>query len=866
MRLHGLRGRRFPGRIRGHVVRRRAGAQPGSSRRAVAKGLDVRGQPRAQRHGVPRVDRQLVPSGEPLRRSGRRALRHRLLPSLHRASGMVVQRPAEEPRRALHRPGSRPHLSHRLDGGAARATTSKPRLGSASDAELVADAGRIATSGGDARHSACSSPAIAAARSRRSSAWPTTRPTPLARLHALWTLEGLGRLDAAQVLQALADRDPGVRENAIVLAEKRLSDPKVSAALLALVGRSGRARALSAPRHARFARHARVARRAGAPAARGHRRRVDAGRGAERVLGSRGRLVRARAAARRPTLTASESPGRAQFFERLGGVIAAREKPAELARAIAAVTDPSAPPGDWWRAALLEGVARGIGGSRGDRRRLGDSQDTLLTLATGDQPRLRRAAVTLLDVSGIEQPAQAATAALARAARAARRRVGHAETRASTRSRCWRSRMRRRISVSSNRSIDQRRARRGADRRRQRARTDCPATPRRVFLLAKWPTLTTSVRSAAATVILSRREGAQAMLDALQSGAVKPWMLNFWHKRSLIMHRDERIRAVGAHHARGVAGRARAEPSPATPRRSAAAATRHAAPTSSRATARCAIRSMAKAAWRWGPIWRRCGIGRCRCCSPTSSSRAARSRSTTRRIRSRRAAGDTLVGVIGDQSPTAITFRQGPGQSVTVRRGDIRQMSVSPQSTMPEALDEQITPDGDGGSAGVSDAGSPLGRRCCSAAAAQAATGRCPAARDALRSIAAALLDERHDQKAREALAREAAPRARRDRRRRSSPGCRTTRARSIGGSRGSGASPSRRVARRTKPRCARCSMRRCRAPRQPLRDWQAVVLGGGVVMGLSQAGAWPRDVMTPWLPQMRRARRDGRARSISRW
>ena len=36
----------------------------------------------------------------------------------------------------------------------------------------------------------------------------------------------------------------------------------------------------------------------------------------------------------------------------------------------------------------------------------------------------------------------------------------------------------------------------------------------------------------------------------------------------------------------------------------------------------------------------------------------------------------------------------------------------------------------------------------------------------------------------------------------------------------------------------------------QPLRDWQAVVLGGGVVMGLSQAGAWPRDEMRPWLAE----------------
>ena len=42
----------------------------------------------------------------------------------------------------------------------------------------------------------------------------------LARLHALWTLEGLDRLEVPPVLvQALADPDAGVRENAIVLAE-----------------------------------------------------------------------------------------------------------------------------------------------------------------------------------------------------------------------------------------------------------------------------------------------------------------------------------------------------------------------------------------------------------------------------------------------------------------------------------------------------------------------------------------------------------------------------------------------------------------------------------------------------------------------
>ena len=63
-----------------------------------------------------------------------------------------------------------------------------------------------------------------------------TRPSALARLHALWTLEGLDRLDVPQVLQALKDPDPGVRENAIVLSERWLSQPQVAAALLAMTG------------------------------------------------------------------------------------------------------------------------------------------------------------------------------------------------------------------------------------------------------------------------------------------------------------------------------------------------------------------------------------------------------------------------------------------------------------------------------------------------------------------------------------------------------------------------------------------------------------------------------------------------------
>src|SRR5439155_24222962 len=49
---------------------------------------------------------------------------------------------------------------------------------------------------------------------------------PRARLHALWSLEGLGALQEATVIRALKDPDAGVREHAVRLAERRLVSPQ----------------------------------------------------------------------------------------------------------------------------------------------------------------------------------------------------------------------------------------------------------------------------------------------------------------------------------------------------------------------------------------------------------------------------------------------------------------------------------------------------------------------------------------------------------------------------------------------------------------------------------------------------------------
>jgi putative heme-binding domain-containing protein len=198
-----------------------------------------------------------------------------------------------------------------------------------------------------------------------------------------------------------------------------------------------------------------------------------------------------------------------------------------------------------------------------------------------------------------------------------------------------------------------------------------------------------------------------------------------------------------------------------------------------------------------------------------------------------RGSGDTLVGVIGEQSPSAITFRIGPTQDVTLPRADIRAMRVVPQSTMPEGLEEQITP------AEMADLLAYL----TSATAAQPAA----AATSAPSAIAAALLDDGGDQKAREALARDAAPRA-----------VEVVQA-LVDGLPDDEAEEYRRIpwiwrvavaAGRSKDATVLPALMDATMPRadERLRDWQAVVLGGGVVMGLSQGGAWPAEAIAPWL------------------
>ncbi|MEK7792905.1 MAG: PVC-type heme-binding CxxCH protein, partial [Candidatus Hydrogenedentota bacterium] len=63
-----------------------------------------------------------------------------------------------------------------------------------------------------------------------------TGTSPFARLHALWTLDGLHALKDEQVLAALGDAHAGIRENALKLAEPRMKSAAIRKRVESLIG------------------------------------------------------------------------------------------------------------------------------------------------------------------------------------------------------------------------------------------------------------------------------------------------------------------------------------------------------------------------------------------------------------------------------------------------------------------------------------------------------------------------------------------------------------------------------------------------------------------------------------------------------
>ena len=355
-----------------------------------------------------------------------------------------------------------------------------------------------------------------------------------ARVHALWTLEGLGKLDAGLIEKALADPEPGVRENAVRLAESRLSnspslaealvklgddpDPRLRFQLLCTLGpvesslaRTAREKLLARDIEDRWFQVAALS---------------SASDGGPRMF----KMAVSR-------LTDSRTDGRAGFFRQVSSVVGARQRSAEIRQVIQTVAKASRPEAAWWRAAALEGLTEGIERRGGEPVKGEASKNLLLKLSEGDETSVRRASLSLLEVTGLPS---GAAAALARATAAAGNREAEPDRRADAVS------LLALVDPAAHepllKSLVDPKEPEALQAAAIRAIGKIPGDGIGTYLVEQWRVMTSSVRNEAADALLRDPGRTRMLVKAIENDQVQPWALQFRQRLGLLMNEDEQIR------------------------------------------------------------------------------------------------------------------------------------------------------------------------------------------------------------------------------------------------------------------------------------------------------------------------------------
>ena len=362
-------------------------------------------------------------------------------------------------------------------------------------------------------------------------------PLPLARLHALWTLEGLALLSPEAVLAALSDDHPGVRENAVILSERYLSEsPQVRERMLEM--------AADPSQRVRF----QVLLSAGflsSPEARSVRDRLllegiaDPWVPLAALSASSDEGLRLLELAI-DRLSEEDSEGAKILFKTLASVLGARQKKAEIAALLTRIL--SAQGQDWWKSEMLRGLLRGTRASASTILLEADLQEKLLRVFLEGSLSFRAAALELVELAGFPEGSltdrtleQAATA------------VADPDSPAGLRTESIQL-----LSLSGKaRYLPLYSGLLG------------PSTPEAIrvaaieaigpvgeeatweTLISGWRGFTPPVREAAGNVLVRSTTGIEVLLNALEEGLVSPWSLSFRQKRGLMMNRDPGVRERG---------------------------------------------------------------------------------------------------------------------------------------------------------------------------------------------------------------------------------------------------------------------------------------------------------------------------------
>jgi putative membrane-bound dehydrogenase-like protein len=508
--------------------------------------------------------------------------------------------------------------------------------------------------------------------------------SPVGRVHALWTLEGLGALQPETIESALADTTPGVRENAIRLAELHLrtapslsdrllhmrdeADPKVRFQLLLTLGDIESAAAATI------------------------RNRLLL----ENVEDPWMQVAALSAPAWDPValfntaierLADRDTPGRRALVNRVAAMAGSGKDVSGTHHIVQRTTAAAASSAAWWRAAALQGLASGNRGKGTHDSTFDSDRASLARVALRDESTtVRRAALQLLETLG-SPPAGSDVDLVDEAERIARDSRDDEDARADAvrflglRAAAAQQQTFRDLLTRAEPAPVQ------AAAVRALAELEDPQIPR--DFIEWWDRWTPAVREEGVRALVRNPARARVLLDAVAGGKIRASEIERPLRIRLMMLDDDELR----NRARALFGAAAGAPKEAVARYEPALALPGDAARGREVFGRvCAVchQYRGSAGAHYGP-----DLGEVRSHAPMSllvdvldpnHSIADGYELWIVTLTD----GSTQTGVVGHEAPSSVTLRVPGGTETVIPRTQIRSMRIADASGMPEGLQAQI--------------------------------------------------------------------------------------------------------------------------------------------------------------------------------
>ncbi len=502
---------------------------------------------------------------------------------------------------------------------------------------------------------------------------------PLGRLHALWTLDGMGELADDVVRQAFRSENAGVRKNAIQLAERRFrfrpsqwladlldlerdASPHVRLQLLLTLGEAPlsslapvRERMLLADLEDEWFHTAALTWPSPPPA--------------ELLKRVAGRLDKSTPAEGLLELIAAS----------VGGD---RDEVAGMVAGLPSWRD------GWRQSAVLRGLRTAVTRTPSLRRVPDDARERLLSLLASSDPEVRRTTLDLMESIGLPQTG-ATRLALGRATRTMldpaapeRRRAAAIRLVALAGEPGDVNQFRSLIQPGEPPSVQ-------AAAVAGLASGDAVDLP--AFLLDRWSALPREARTVAAEALTARPDFAEALVVALEAGSVMPWTLEFRSKRRLLMHRDPQLRR----RARGVLTESERELDEVIGRYRNALAQQPGDPARGRLVFERDCQECHRLGGQGKEVGPDLGTVRTRPALNLLHDILLPSASISQTYEAyviELTDGELIEGVLGEQQAGFVMLRREGGEEVAVDRSRIASMRIAQVSAMPSDFDSRVTP------------------------------------------------------------------------------------------------------------------------------------------------------------------------------